>query len=72
MADQRVLLAEMCEISELSELSLLLFRGRASPMGSGVSSKLSKLLNQEDALGAPWVIYTRRPPRSARECCGQT
>src|ERR1700685_2015775 len=27
--------AEMCEQSELSELSLLLFPGRASPVGSG-------------------------------------
>ena len=37
---------EMCEKSELSELS---------PVGGGVVfSKLSKLLNREDALSAPW------------------
>jgi len=49
--------------------------GTCQAFGGVVFPKLSKLLNQEDALSAPCLrvnsALRRRRPRGAQECCGQ-
>jgi hypothetical protein len=46
--------------------------GGLGPVSSGCDvSKLSKLRNQEDALGAPCFCSPQARPRGVQECCGK-